>query len=1003
MTQHRSAFFVVAWGIGVGMVWGCGSSESGKNGSESTGGLDIVGIAPAADADEAGKDGGGTGQEDGKLTVDGTTADGQPGDGTQGDAKPPGQLGDPCGENTDCESGLCVEDYWSGVCTQTCVTECPKGWACKQVVGQGADVVFACVPNTVDLCKPCTTDKQCGGEEDRCILDETGSGYCGAACDVDNECPESFGCDMPGEGSFKAQCVPVETTCECPPGKAPDFGPCGNDGDNDGIEDDVDNCPDVPNPDQADLDNDGFGDLCDPDDDNDGDPDATDCQPKNPDVYTGLAEECNGIDDNCSGFADEGFKDTDNDKLADCVDPDDDGDLDPDETDCQPLDPFSYEGAPELCDQVDNDCDGLVDEDLGDSDGDGQPDCLDDDDDGDGVADVQDNCPLQSNPDQINSDADLLGNACDPDDDNDGDPDGSDCAPTDAAIFSGAEEICDGKDNNCDGQVDENLVDTDGDGVPDCLDNDDDGDDVPDGLDNCPLVANPDQKNSDSDLLGDLCDKDDDNDGDLDETDCAPLNPSVFGGAPELCNGLDDDCDNDIDEEFAELGLACDGPDFDLCALGTFTCAKNGSGLVCENETSVNLVENCDGKDNDCDGEVDEDFPLFGLPCDGSDTDQCANGTWDCLAGGKVVCHQDEPSGLIEVCNGEDDDCDGQVDEDFVVNLGTACDGPDGDSCAFGVYECGPDGTVVCGQEEPQGLVELCNDADDDCDGAVDEDFVGKLGTACDGPDTDLCAYGVFVCGEDGALQCAPETVLDLAEVCDGIDNDCDGLADEDFLNTDGDGFADCVDPDDDGDGDPDNLDCDPTNPAVFHGAKEVCDGIDNDCNPATLCYTINGKPVTPKTGNPTAVNYYKYGTPATSSANTGLEISQKTVVFLYQEPSGLVSIFMIHDKPNDSGGGEITMGAVGLVGMSLLVFDDPGEDAANNKINATTGVGTLHWNWSPCCTDGAVIGYVSGPFCATFTAKTVTGVDGWVVLDGGGTSTTTSNLLTPLTVCGAP
>lgn len=1002
MVNRESVIGKTLW-LGIGLLFlACGSSEDGKGGGESGGGLDIGGIAPASDA-VLGGDIGQSGSDGGNLIDSGLFADGTLVEQDGADIDALGKLGDLCGENIDCESGLCVEDYWGDVCTNTCITECPKGWACKQVIGQGPDVFFVCVPNTVDLCKPCTANAQCGGEEDRCLIDDTGVGYCATACDTDEDCPDAFGCDVAAEEGWKAQCTPLETTCECPPGKAPEFGPCGDDGDNDGIADEDDNCPDVPNADQADFDLDAVGDLCDPDDDNDGDPDTTDCQPKNPDVVTGADEECNGIDDNCSGTADEGFKDADNDKSADCVDPDDDGDLDPDESDCEPQDPFSYTGAQELCDKIDNDCDNLVDEDLGDTDGDTVPDCLDEDDDGDGVADAQDNCPLLANSDQKNSDADLLGNACDPDDDNDGDLDETDCAPTDGTIFAGADEICDGKDNDCDGRVDENLGDTDGDGKADCLDDDDDGDDVPDGLDNCPLVANPEQKNSDSDLLGDACDKDDDNDGDGDETDCAPQNPLVFSGAAELCNGIDDDCDNEVDEEFGEIGELCDGPDFDLCKLGTFTCAKNGAGLVCENETSVNLVENCDGKDNDCDGEIDEDFPLFGLPCDGADTDQCANGAWDCLPGGKVVCNNDEPSGLIEICNGEDDDCDGLIDEDFVVLLGTACDGPDGDACAFGVYGCGQEGGLVCGDEEPTDVSELCNEVDDDCDGAIDEDFVGKLGTSCDGPDLDECSNGIFVCGEGGDLVCAAESVVDIGEICDGLDNDCDGQTDEDFVNTDGDTFADCVDPDDDGDGDPDNLDCNPTNPNVFHGAKEVCDGIDNDCDPSTLCYTINGKPVTPKTGNPTAVNYYKYGTPDGSSANTGLEISQKTVVFLYQEPSGKVSIFMIHDKPNDSGGGEIKMGATGLVGMSFLVFDDPGEDTANNKINATTGVGVMHWNWSPCCTDGAVFGVVTGPFCATFTTTSVTGIDGWVVVDGSGSSTTIANLLTPLTICGAP
>src|SRR6185436_19582158 len=98
---------------------------------------------------------------------------------------------------------------------------------------------------------------------------------------------------------------------------------------------------------------DGAGDACDDDDDNDGDPDATDCAPLNAAVNHSAVEVCDGIDNNCNGFVDEGFADTDNDGQADCVDTDDDGDNVPDATDNCPL--ISNN------DQADNDHDGIGD------------------------------------------------------------------------------------------------------------------------------------------------------------------------------------------------------------------------------------------------------------------------------------------------------------------------------------------------------------------------------------------------------------------------------------------------------------------------------------------------------------------------------------------------------------------------------------------------------------------------------------------------------------------
>ena len=279
-----------------------------------------------------------------------------------------------------------------------------------------------------------------------------------------------------------------------------------------------------------------------------------------------------------------------------------------------------------------------------------------------------------------------------------------------------------------------------------------------------------------------LCDAD--NDGySIPGGDCDEEDPQLNPGMDDICNGLDDDCSGQTDEGFPTKGEPCDGIDADDCINGTYTCAPDGSGVECVNESEVDIVDICDGLDNDCDGSADEDFPTLGQACDSDDSDECTNGTFTCKPDGSdVECVNESQVNIADVCDGLDNDCDGGIDEDYPLK-DEACDGADSDLCTNGTFTCAASGLVVeCVNEAVEGIVEKCNGADDDCDGLVDEDFLTK-GQACDSGDSDLCAKGTYTCSPDGSgVECVNESEIDIVEVCDSLDNDCDGQVDEDWV-----------------------------------------------------------------------------------------------------------------------------------------------------------------------------------------------------------------------------
>ncbi len=138
----------------------------------------------------------------------------------------------------------------------------------------------------------------------------------------------------------------------------------------------------------------------------------------------------------------------------------------------------------------------------------------------------------------------------------------------------------------------------------------------------------------------------------------------VGSGQPEMCNGRDDDCDGAVDEALADEGLPCATGLPGRCAPGFATCVL-GVPACAPSPGAEPRDETCNAEDDDCDGQVDEAlFQVCGLA-----TGECRLGQSRCVAGVYGACEgQVEPRD--EVCNGLDDDCDTLIDD--VLPLGTA-------------------------------------------------------------------------------------------------------------------------------------------------------------------------------------------------------------------------------------------------------------------------------------------------------------------------------------------
>ncbi len=620
----------------------------------------------------------------------------------------PSWFGKACAKASDCPSGWCLE----GRCTDTCVDECPTGWTCKNVSTSGADVAYVCAPDVPVTCATCVQDVDCAATGARCVAIADEGKFCSLPC-ADGTCGPGLECRQIDGTS---QCVPATDTCLCGEKTKGTSRVCSVD----------------------------FG--------------TATCQGQ---------KTCNGI----TGWSE-----------------------------CSAGEP-----TPEMCNGIDDDCDDLVDE----VDAVGCVDrYADSDDDGYGI-DGDSRCVCEGDPLYIAE----VGGDCDDDEDN---------------IFPGASEICNTIDDDCDGQTDS----ADSKGCTNYLaDGDADGFGVV-GIGAC--VCQPtapwtaliggdcdDEVQSTSPNAPEACNLvDDDCDGDTDEkiagSPCIVENE--WGGCsgvatcengagvckgkepgPESCNGSDDDCDGSVDEGTSgELCIADN--QYGSCS-GTLLCL-GAAGLICDADDAKKEV--CNNEDDDCDSQIDEtgsegcveyyaDLDSDGFGADDIIDCLCkptapftANYGGDCDDGIKSTY-----PGASEVCDGADNDCDSATDEagaqGCTIYLVDADDdgyspasvGPclcesDGDYTAKKSGDC-DDGTALLSP----GVVEICDGQDQNCNQIADE--------TCDKDGDGFCDANAEVVGtpavcKNGGGDCNDsdaQTKPGGVEVCNGRDDDCDGVADE--------------------------------------------------------------------------------------------------------------------------------------------------------------------------------------------------------------------------------
>ena len=313
------------------------------------------------------------------------------------------------------------------------------------------------------------------------------------------------------------------------------------------------------------------------------------------------------------------------------------------------------------------------------------------------------------------------------------------------------------------------------------------------------------------------------------DNDCDDLIDEGFDSIEEECNNIDDNCNGIVDEGEWECDEGC-GPAPNLCVAGEFICTAalpqeevcDGIDNDCDGETDEGQLnacgecgmvptEQCNGIDDDCNGLIDDDLIS---PC----STACGNGYEICVDGNWVSCNA--PPVYEEVCDGLDNDCDGLIDEDLecvctIQDVGTLF------PCQDSPLECGQ-GFKTCECEDPScktitttpcyapcywmtsplgsdplcdvtggvPIAEQCNNFDDNCNVLIDEDLYSACYTGPEGTvNIGICIPGEVMCdagvwgheNEETGLftagYCKGE-ITPQVEICDGEDNDCDGVTD---------------------------------------------------------------------------------------------------------------------------------------------------------------------------------------------------------------------------------
>ena len=434
---------------------------------------------------------------------------------------------------------------------------------------------------------------------------------------------------------------------------------------------------------------------------------------------------------------------------------DDDGDgVTLEDGDCDDTDPANFPGGVEVCDGQDNDCDGQADfadeaGDETDADADGSLGCGDDCDDDEPA--VHPGAPELCNDRDDDCDGAL------PDDELDTDGDGwsdceGDCDLDDPTVFPDAEEACDETDSDCDGDEVDGFDDTDHDGIPDCVDPFDD-----------------------NTLL------DDDDDGFPNPVDCAPDDPAIYPGAPESCDAVDSDCDEDLADEFDDLDddgipdcidgdadgdgtvAAADCDDFDASSTTLATDGDCDGTVTAEDCDDADPASETIWTDGDCDGFLTADDCDDGDPastvvatdgdCDGTvtvedcdDADPASETIWtdgDCDGFlGADDCDDGDPNSTVTA---DDGDCDGVV---------TAEDCDDGDPASETIWTDGDcDGLLTAAD---------CDDDDPDSTAVADDAYCDGAETADDCDDGDPGLVSIFDDADcDGVIDCLGTTTIE--------------------------------------------------------------------------------------------------------------------------------------------------------------------------------------------------------------------------------------------------